>query len=194
MSTRAALKSLQDAAILFPYLPRNPQAPARRRLFLTAKAEQDRANDQSATNILCGKGYVHAALDRWVLGDRIFGNRRKGEFLADLFPPPPEIWEIRVREPRVQARLFGRFPEADTLILTGFHTRPYLGDKGSQGWISAMEDCVRQWEAFRPGLPLFSRQSIHDYVTENCDDFPIKHWGNPDKGSGQAGSGRLRRR
>src|SRR5580704_15779145 len=146
MSIQSVLKSLQDAAILFPYLPRNPRTLARRRLFLTAKAERDRVDDQSATNILCGKGYIHAALDRWVLGDRVFGNPRKGEYLADLCPPPPEVWEIRVREPRPQARLFGRFAEADTLILTGFHTRPHLGDKGSQAWISAMEDCVRQWE------------------------------------------------
>ena len=31
-----------------------------------------------------------------------------------------EIWEVRVTEPDVQARLFGRFAEPDTLILASF--------------------------------------------------------------------------
>src|ERR1039458_6685961 len=136
MSIQSALKSLQDARILFPYQPTRTTKPALRRLFLTARAEKERIDRYSATNLLCGKGPIHAALDRWVLGSHIFGDR-KIRHLSDLCPPPPEVWEIRVIEPRPQARLFGRFAEPDTLILTGFHTRNLLGDKGSQAWEDA---------------------------------------------------------
>ena len=175
MSITELLRGLRDADMLFPYLPVRTSKPARRRLFLTAHSEEQRTNPNSATNLLCGRGSIEAALNRWVLGERVYGDR-KGRYLANLEPPPPEIWEIRVTEPTAQARLFGRFAEPDTLILTGFHTRRLLGDKGSQEWSDAMQDCVRQWEAFLAALPIFSGSTIHEYVTENCDDFPIKNW------------------
>lgn len=180
------LRSLQDAGILFPYLPIRTRRPARRRLFLSARAEQERTDPNSATNILCHKGLIHATLDRWVLGDRVYGERSV-RFLADLCPPPPEVWEIRVVEPKSQqARLFGRFAEPDTLILTAFHTRNLLSDKGSQAWLDAMNDCVSQWEAFIPALPLLIAESIHEYVTENCSDGKSN--------SRQPGSRRVRHR
>ena len=173
MSISSILRLLQDAGTIFPYRPALTRQRARRRLFLTTKAESDRTDPGSATNLLCGSGFVHATLDRWVLGGRVYGGKR-GRYLADLVPPPPDIWEIRVTEPSVQARLFGRFPEPDTLILTGFHTRNLLGPKDSRAWADAMADCVRQWDAFNPALPVFQAASIHAYVTENCDEFPIK--------------------
>jgi hypothetical protein len=174
MSIQTDLKALQDAHILYPYFPVSTRRLPKRRLFLTARAERERTDPQSATNLLCHKGLIHATLDRWVLGDPIYGDRRV-RYLSDLCPPPPEVWEIRVVEPKPQqARLFGRFAEADTLILTAFHTRHLLGDKGSQAWADAMADCVSQWDSFSPSLPLFSATSIREYVRENCDDFPIK--------------------
>ena len=174
MSIQSALKSLQSAGVLFPYRPYNTRRPARRRLFLTARAEKDRTDPNSAANILCHKGLIHATLDRWVLGDRIYGDR-KARFLTDLRPPPPEVWEIRVVEPKAQqARLLGRFAEPDTLVLTAFHTRHYLGDMGSQAWQDAMNDCVTQWDSFTPALPVFSGKTIEEYVNDNCDKFDIK--------------------
>ena len=193
MSTQVALKALQDAKVLFAYRPTRTRLRARRRLFLTAGAEHQRIDPQSATNMLCGKGYVHAALDRWVLGNRIFGDR-KLRHLSDLCPPPPEVWEIRVIEPRPQARLFGRFVEPDTLILTAFHTRDHLGNKGSQAWTYAMQDCVNQWDAFAPALLPFSADSILQYVTENCDDFPIKVCSQSRPGPRNPRPSRIRRR
>ena len=128
----------------------------------------------SATILLVGKGAIVAALDRWVLGDRVYGTKRKGEFLDRLDPPPPEIWEIRVTSPNVQARLFGRFAEPDTLILTKFHTRPFLGKRGSAAWTQAMNHCQTSWDQLFPGTAPFNHlNDIHAYVTENCDDFPI---------------------
>lgn len=137
--------------------------------------------------MLCGRAYIEAALARWVSGGRVYWHP-KSRFMADLEPPPPEVWEIRVTEPRTQGRLFGRFVEADTLVLTAFHTRGHLGDRGSQGWIDAMADCVNQWDAFSPSLPVLSAPSIHSYITENYDDFPIKRVAQP------KGPRRIRRR
>lgn len=193
MSIQSSIKSLQDAQSLFPYRPIRTTRAARRRLFLTARAEKERTDEGSATNILCGKGLIHAALDRWVLGERIFGERQI-RHLADLDPPPPEIWELRVIEPRPQARLFGRFAEPDTLVLTAFHTRDLLGGKGSKAWRDAMEDCMKQWGSFVPVLPVFSGATIHEYVTENCDDFPIKTYLSGGRGLSKARPRRLRRR
>jgi len=101
-----------------------------------------------------------------VIGDAVV-------FLFRLAPPPPEIWEIRVTEPVVQCRLLGRFAEPDTLILIKFYTRPLLGDKGSAAWAMAMNLCQSQWDQLFAGAAPFSAASVHDYVTENCDEFPI---------------------
>jgi hypothetical protein len=120
-----------------------------------------------------GKGYIAAAMTRWVSGGLVHGDGRRGRYLDRLSAPPPEIWEIRVTEPTVQARLFGRFAEADTLILTKFHTRAYLGKKGSAAWNTATAACVQEWEATFPGIGPHSASTIHGYVTENCDAFPL---------------------
>jgi hypothetical protein len=69
--------------------------------------------------------------------------------------------------------LFGRFAEQDTMILTAFHTRGHLGKKTSRAWHDAMTACVASWERLFPGLPPFSGNTIHDYISENCYDFPI---------------------
>jgi hypothetical protein len=152
-------------------MPRPPKV-ARRRLFLGADAANDRTSPQSAPNLLVGKGFILAALDRWTAGERVYGKKR-GEFLDRLDPPPPDVWEIRVTAPRPQARLFGRFAEPDTLILTKFHTRDLLDGKGSQAWNAAMAHCDQYWKTNFPGIPHFTAGSIHSYVTENCDDYPI---------------------
>jgi hypothetical protein len=134
--------------------------------------EQTLTDPTSATNTLVGRGFIVAALERWVLGEKIYGKKR-GEFLDRLDPPPPDIWEIRVTPPAVQARLFGRFAGPDTLILTKFHTRSMLGNKGSQGWILAMKACHACWNTHFPNSPCFVANDVGHYVTENCDDYPI---------------------
>lgn len=110
---------------------------------------------------------------RWALGGLVHGNSRRRLFLDRLDPPPCEVWEIRVVEHSPQARLCGRFAERDTLILTGFHTRGHLGKKTSRAWRDAMTACVASWERLFPDTPPLRADSIHDYVSENCHDFPI---------------------
>jgi hypothetical protein len=134
---------------------------------------KDFDDPNSAVNLLVGKGFVAAAMTRWVSGGRVYGDKRRGRYLDRLALPPPEVWEIRVTEPIVQARLFGRFAEPDTLILTRFHTRAYLGKKGSAEWNGAMAECVTIWDATFLGIPPYIGSSVHDYVTENCDAFPL---------------------
>jgi len=172
MSIRQHIAALEAAGKLVRYMPRGPGKP-RRRLYLCPDAQGDLSNPASAVNALVGKGFIVQALDRWTLGGLVYGNKRRGEFLDRLDPPPPEIWEIRVTPPAIQARLFGRFAEPDTLILTKFHTRPYLGDRGSQAWNEAMKQCARCWDEHFPNDAPFSGPDIQAYVTENCDAFPI---------------------
>src|SRR5262245_53819111 len=99
MSTqiKAQIQKLETSGLLVRYEPRGQRRP-RRRLFLAPDAQKDLANQTSATNMLVGKGFIVAALDRWTLGNRVYGKAR-GEFLDRLDPPPPDVWEIRVTEP-----------------------------------------------------------------------------------------------
>lgn len=127
-------------------------------------------NPSSATNSLVGKGFVMAVLTQWTLGNQIWAG---GRFLKKLGPPPPEIWELRVTDPAAQARLFGRFAEPDTLVLTNFHTRGYLGKMGSANWNDAMKQCELQWKQLFQDFEPFSASLMSEYVTENCHDFKI---------------------
>jgi hypothetical protein len=147
--------------------------PPKRRLYLAGEAMKDFDDPSSAVNLLVGKGYIEAALTRWTSGGLVYGDRRRGRFLDRLRPPPAEVWEIRVTEPVTQARLFGRFAEPDTIILTKFHTRRHLGNEGSQAWKDAMRKCVATWDDLFPGHAPFNSLNIHAYVTENCDAFPL---------------------
>src|ERR1700730_13678564 len=96
-------------------------------------------------------------------------DKGRARFLKKLCPPPPEIWELRTTEPRVQARMFCRFTEPDTLIATKFYTRGLLGNKQSRSheWQKAMLSCEQDWNNLFPGIVPFSGKSIHEYVTEN---------------------------
>lgn len=168
------IQALESSAELRRYTPERTRKLPRRRLYLSKAAVEDFANSASAVNALCGKGFIDAALTKWTLGERVHSDGKAGRFLKDLEPPPPEVWEIRVTEPTVQARLISRFAQPDTLILMKFYTRRLLGKKGSPEWKRATQNCETQWNKLFPDHPPFSAQSISEYVTENCDDFPIK--------------------
>jgi len=157
------------------YVP-DGKRKARRRLFLTAEAVQEYSNNSSAVNLLVGRGQIKSAFDKWTLGGRIHGDYRngkivKGRFICPLHPPPNDIWEIRVTEPVNQARLLGLFVETDTFLLTHLYTRRVL-DEG-EGWSNSMKRSEDAWKALFPNNLPFKGISIHDYVSENCDNFPI---------------------
>jgi hypothetical protein len=172
MSIRPHILGLEKAGKLWRYAP--PGLPAKRRLYLTENAVRDLQDANGIIPLMGLRGMVEGGLKRWVHGDRVFTDLNgKPRFLKDLSPPPPEIWEIRFTDPRVQVRLFCRFAEPDTIIGTKFHTRQLLGKKGSEQWRAALEACEKTWKELFPTFPPFSGKTIHDYVTENCDDFPI---------------------
>lgn len=173
MSIIAQITLLEKSGKLARFVPRT-RWPPKRRLFLTQRAEKELTSPHSAVNLLKLGGYVRAAMTRWASGGKVHASDRgKPGFLKRLCSPPPEIWEVRVTDPDVQVRLFGRFAEPDTLILTHFHTRNLLGKKKSRAWKHAMKDCEAEWATLFPNHSPFSGQTIHDYVTENCDEFPI---------------------
>jgi hypothetical protein len=146
-------------------------------LYLAPEASADLINPQSAICLLVGRGYVEAAMTRWVNGEHIYGRTEHGVtrygFLCRLDPPPPEIWEIRVTEPIERARLFGRFAEPDSFIMTGMRTRRVLGKRGSSDWAREMSSCEQSWRRFFPNHQPFSGKRMSDYATENCDDFEL---------------------
>jgi hypothetical protein len=149
---------------------------AGRRLFLTEKAMVDLTKPDGIVNLMALRGCVEAELKRWVFTGLVWVDLEgKPRFLKPLCPPPSEIWELRFTDPRVQIRLFGRFAEPDTIIGTKFHTRGMLGKKGSAQWRGAMNACEKSWDELFPGIAPFSAQTIHEYVTENCDEFPLCH-------------------
>ena len=168
MSTNAQIASLEAAGKLRRFKPRS-RHPPKRRLFLTQQAMVDLNDPNSAINVFGLRGYVLSALSRWVQGDLVYAG-----FLKRLCSPPPEIWEIRVTVPSIQARVFCRFAEPDTLIVTAIHTRKMLGNKGSAAWQNAMFICEACWDGLFPNTRPFSGSSIHDYVTENCDDIRLR--------------------
>ena len=173
MSIRPYIAKLVKAKVLHAYVPPS-QHRARRCLFLTDEAMKDLTSSSGLISLLALRGLVEAELKRWVHNGRVWVDLQgKPRFLKPLDPPPPEIWELRFTDPRVQIRLFGRFAEPNTIVGTKFHTRQMLGRKGSRDWRRAMTSCEGRWNELFPDMPPFSGKTIHEYVTENCDDFPI---------------------
>lgn len=169
MSICPHIRSLVQAKKLHPY---KPLPGPRRCLFLTDEAMRDL--EQGLVRLLALRGVVEEGLKRWVYNGRVWVDLEgKPRFLKPLCPPPDGIWEIRFTDPRVQVRLFGRFAKPDTVIGTKFHTRQMLGRKGSRDWQSAMSNCESRWQELFPSFKPFIGKTIHEYVTENCDDFAI---------------------
>jgi hypothetical protein len=171
-SVSAEIAALEVTGRLTRFVARS-RHPSRRRLFYGEKVKVALENPKSAISTLVGSGIVEAAFARWTLGDRIHGGVDGGHFLKRLKPPPPEIWEIRITEPIVQARVFGRFAEQDTFIATDIRTRGMLGKMGSKNWKSACAQCVSDWQALFPNHPPHSGATIHEFVSENRDVYPI---------------------
>lgn len=128
----------------------------------------------SAVNLMIGRGPIEAALMAWTLGDYLPDNGAdEAGFIKRLESPPPEIWEIRVTNPAPQARIFGRFAEPDTFIATDMNTRSFLGRKDSTNWKQACALCAADWAALFPTNLPFQGSVVSDYISENCDDFPL---------------------
>src|SRR2546423_2403163 len=171
MSIRSHILALEKGGKLTRYAP--PGRAAKRRLYLTRQATRDMGLN-GIVSLMGLRGDTEAGLKRWVHCGLVYvGLDGKPRFLKPLCPPPPGIWEIRFTDPRVQLRLFCRFAEPNTLIGTRFHTRKMLGNKGSKDWKAALKQCERTWDTLFPNHDAYSASSVDQYVTENCDAFPL---------------------
>lgn len=177
MSIAAQITAHVKSGVLTPYRPLRTRLTPKRSLYLTKVGLRDLNDPQSAVNILAGRGFIVAALNRWTLNGRVWArqkrDRRIGGFMLRLTGPPPEIWEVRVTEPRPQVRIFARFAEPNTLIVNAMHTRNMLGKRGSAQWVSAMAASEKSWNELFPSDAPFTGTTIHDYVQEECDDFEL---------------------
>jgi hypothetical protein len=144
---------------------------------LTKEARSDFEDQYSTPNVFGLKGDIEAAMATWTLGERVYADwNGKPRFLKRLKPPPPEIWTIRVTDPAIQVRLFGRFIEPDVFVVTRFVLRRDLTRKGKRcprKWKRAMESCEASWNRLFPENVPLSAKSIDKYVTGNCDAFAI---------------------
>lgn len=175
MSIKAHITSLEGSGKLVRYRLRS-RRPEARGLFLTEAAMTDLTSPTSATNVLGIRGFIQADLDAWTRGGLVHTDEEGNPcFLKPLCPPPPpcEIWELRVTEPRVHVRLFCRFAEPNILIMNKFYTRGLLGKRNSQSWKDARNRCAKAWDELFPSFSPFHAKWMHEYVTENCDDFEV---------------------
>jgi hypothetical protein len=102
----------------------------------------------------------------------------KSTYLARLDPGRDEVWEIRSRFPRRGIRVFGRFADADHLVLLNWEYRDNLGGPGSDEFKVEMRKAKAEWKRLFQTYEAHTGVSIHDYVTRNC--FPV---GNPKRRS-----------
>ncbi len=152
---------------LVPFLPL--RGVSKRRAFLSSKVINEIDIPSSAVNALGASGFVKAALTRWVLGEQIY----KG-YLKKLGEPPTGIWEIRVTQPTAQFRVFLRFAEKDTIIVSGIYSRGRLGKRGSNEWSAAMNECASFWSELFEGHMYFENGNRSTgYISEACDDFKV---------------------
>jgi len=172
MSIRVQIRELLKARELIAFDPPDAR-PAKRRLFLTQEAVQQFTDSGSAVGLLGCKADIRAAMVRWVRGERVYK-----DFLKRLDPIPPKTFEVRVTQPIVQVRLFGRFAYEDTFIITKFYTRGLLGKRSRRAnkhdqWDDAKRECEETWNRLFPNHAPFTAFKIRYYVTENCDEYEL---------------------
>jgi len=172
MSIKNQIAEHEKAGRLMRFAPPDV-VPAKRLLFLTEEAFGQFVDKNSALSLFGCLGEVRAAMVRWAKGERVYR-----AFLKPLDPSPPATWEIKITAPTPQVRLFGRFAYGDTFIGTKFYTRPMLGSrkgrkKGPDQWDIAKSECEATWDTLFPNSDPFTAHKVHEYVTENCDDFKL---------------------
>lgn len=165
------IAGLEASGKLVRYEPRR-QKP-KRRLYLCQQAVRDVTDPCSAFAVLGLQGGILAVFEHWTVGNRVWADADgKPRFLKPLYPPDPKVWEMLMLEPRAQVRVFFVFAEPNTIIATHARTRRLLGKRNSADWIEAKAQCMKSWNDLF-GVPPFEGNTISDFVTENCDDFPI---------------------
>lgn len=147
-----------------------------RQLYLTAALYDELQNEQSAIAFFGQRSAVSAFFTRWLNGSRLslrIEERTGRNEMARLEPPPEEIWEMRITEPRPQLRIFGRFVDRNVFVAMFAVNRDRLGNafstpgRKSQSWLGAMYDCETLWNGIFGGAEPFRGATHGDYVSEN---------------------------
>jgi hypothetical protein len=83
-----------------------------------------------------------------------------------LCPHEDGIWEIRDVKPKPSLRILGSFVRKDVFIALAPYERLELGEKGSEGWTSALQNYKAQWIAmFNGHQPMFGGSYPDDYLS-----------------------------
>jgi len=110
---------------------------------------------------------VRAYMERFVKGTRIpLRMPSSGEpsaFMSLLDDKKDEVWEIRVRDPEPQLRVFGRFAAKDKFVALRFWTREEVTGK----FEIAKEDCKADWHHLFPHDKPFSGRTVYDYASNS---------------------------
>jgi len=94
--------------------------------------------------------------------------KRDRSDMVRLDDPSEEVWEIRYLEPKRSIRLFGRFAEIDSFIVTGCVSRDALGGPGDPAWEEAKKQCQTDWRNLLPAYPAHSAKEFPDgYLTNS---------------------------
>ena len=121
-------------------------------------------DDRTAVRMSRARNYI----DTFTPGDKISVRMPPSKsihaFMAQLEEAEHEVWEIRVRDPNPQTRIFGRFIEPDVFFATSIVPRDAIDFPYEIG------QCKRVWNTYFPTFVPYQGTSCDDYVS-NC--FPI---------------------
>lgn len=177
MSMREKLMELEKEGRVHRF-PSPKGFNAKRALFMSEELVKAINGANTAVGFYKCKPEVIRLFERWVKGDLIkirMNGHGKGAFIALLDDPPPDVWELRVTEPKPQFRVFCRFVCEDMIVATSIRTRDELGPrqtktgKKSQAWASAMRDCVSMWSGLFPAHEPHNGKVSSDFLTE-CEN------------------------
>lgn len=175
MSIHEMLETLEEEGHLIVY-PAPPGRPMRRRLYLAAGLYREMGDHRSGLKFFGQMPAVQAVFKRWVCGDSVsmrLNDNGHEALLARLKPPPEDIWELRVTEPKPQLRIFACFAATDILVGMSAVNRDRLGrafarsGRQSKLWTEAMYGCQAEWRRLFGGAAAFRGRQARDYVSKD---------------------------
>jgi hypothetical protein len=180
MSIQDELAKLVAAGRLFPLALSLPSDQSVRRIFLSQEIQQLLVGPWVSVEWEKRCYALRATLESFVRGERVTVSLvpyEHGE--ADMgrldTPKDNEVWDIRDRKTKPGLRIFGRFIDKDTLILTNFSPRsvpipgvdkkPLKDHRKSYEWELAIIECMDQWASMFPAIKPMHKDDASDYIT-----------------------------
>lgn len=165
------LKDLLRKKELFEVEPEGEGDPIARGLF-ASPAVFEMITDVHDDNIFgIRNGQFRMAIDAFIRGDRIRVSEQPfrkdaATFLARVYPPEQNIWDIRSFDAAQGIRGFGGFLMKDHLILL---TSAYREDLDTpDDWADEVHRCLSEWRRLFVDIPPLSG-GVHEHLTGNYD-------------------------